>query len=402
MTHSPPIEHDPIVVLVHDVDQTLAKRITALAPATGTVLVMDTSRDGSWHDRVEGLSRSLLERLADLPNGPLTVVTRVPRQNPNVVQAASAAAVRGTVGVAALESAPNRQRINTVLMTDATPDADLQAAMAHLADENGAGFTAGATIDLTKHRDSHSAHADLPVLVTGAAGGLGGAVAEAFAAAGRGVVISDLASNALSAQAERLGVTAIACDVTSPDDVARLAAHPEIAPGVSSLQILHGVGGSGALTALDEGVRERSLRINGTGVWNVVDALMPAVAAGNGSIVVLASQAGLISEPGNGAYCAAKFAVVGLTRALAESAPAGVRVHAICPGPIDTPLMRNAFAGMAEAAGITYDEYHARRLSVIPLGRFGHPTHVGSAALLLSQLETTAVIIAPTGAFHLT
>lgn len=390
------------VILVHPTSETLAKRVSSVSPGFGTILVVDTAHEASWSELVEDLSRALLGKLGDLPAGPVTVVVGVPAGAPNVVQTAAAAAVRGTVGVAALEAASRGQRVNSILVNESTAEADLSLVLTHLADEDDAGFTAGATMDLTAQTGHWPRPADLPVLVTGAAGGLGGAVAEAFVAAGHHMVISDLGGQALEQQATRLGVTAIPCDVTSASDVAALAAHPSLAEGLSSLQVLHGVGGSGALDALDEGVRERSLRINGTGVWNVVDALMPAVAAGTGSVVVLASQAGLIAEPGNGAYCAAKFAAVGLVRSLAQSAPLGVRVHTLCPGPIDTPLMRVSFAGMAEAAGITYDEYHAQRLAVIPLGRFGSPRQMGAAALMLSQLRATGVTLAPTGAFLLT
>lgn len=402
MSAETPASRSASVIPVHPTSETLAKRVRSGTPGSGTVLVVDTAHETSWSELVEDLSRDLLVKLGHLPAGPVAVVIGVPVGTPKVVQAASAAAVRGSVGVAALEAASRGQRVNSVLVNETTAEADLALVLTHLADEDAAGFTAGATLDLTAQTVLGPQPADLPVLVTGAAGGLGGAVAEAFVAAGHLVVISDLGGVALEQQATRLGVTAIPCDVTSASDVAALAAHPSLAEGLSSLQVLHGVGGSGALDALDEGVRERSLRINGTGVWNVVDALMPAVAAGAGSVVVLASQAGLIAEPGNGAYCAAKFAAVGLVRSLAQSAPSGVRVHTLCPGPIDTPLMRASFAGMAEAAGLTYDEYHAQRLAVIPLGRFGSPWHMGAAALVLSQLRATGVTLAPTGAFLLT
>jgi NAD(P)-dependent dehydrogenase (short-subunit alcohol dehydrogenase family) len=397
-----PTGANSVVTSIHDADADLVELVRKLAPPTGEVVVIDVS-GASWLDSVETLSRDLLAHLASTSDaGSTTFVVRTPSRE-NAVSESALAAVKGTVGVAALEAAPTGRRVNVVLVSSTTTDRDLGEVLAYLANDEAAGFTAGATIDLRLTRTvERVTDEQLPILVTGAAGGLGGAVAEAFVAAGRRVVISDLASDALATRAERLGVTAIACDVTSSDDVAALAAHPALAGGISSLQVLHGVGGAGALNDLDDGVRERSLRINGTGVWNVVDALLPAVGVANGSVVVLSSQAGLIAEPGNGAYCAAKFAAVGLVRALANHGPANVRVHTLCPGPIDTPLMRNAFAGMAEAAGVTYDEYHAQRLSMIPLGRFGKPEHMGAAALVLSELNATGVTLAPTGAFLLT
>jgi len=380
----------------------IVERVVCLAPGLGLVVLVDVASGADWSSAVEGMSRSLLGHLADLPQGPVVVATRMPTGAASPVQAAAAAAVRGTVGVAALEAAPRGQRVNTVVFDDRTADDDLRAALAYLADDTAAGFTAGATLDLTRSGIEPTPQDDLPVLVTGAAGGLGGAVAEAFVAAGRRVIISDLDSDSLAEQAERLGVVAIPCDVTSPEAVRALADHSELSGGISCLQLIHGVGGSGSLDTLDEGVRERSLRINGTGVWNLVEALAPLVRTGEGSIVVLSSQAGLIAEAGNGAYCAAKFAAVGLVQALVDEPGQDIRVHTICPGPIDTPLMRAAFTGMAEQAGVSYDEYHARRASEIPLGRFGQPEHIGAAALLLSGLRATGVVVAPTGAFLLT
>lgn len=383
----------------------LAERVAGAATTdAGTVLVIDTSTPGGgWTETVEEPSRALLQALAAPATGPLSVVvgSSGPGTGSSPNQAAALAAVHGTLGVAALERAAGGHRVNTVVVSDDTSTADLAAVLEYLNDEEAAGFTTGATIHLTRTRSEHG-HAELPVLVTGAAGGLGGAVAEAFVAAGRPVIISDLAGDALDRQAERLGVPAIELDVTSTDVHTTLTEHPLLRSGLSSLQILHGVGGSGALDDLPEGVRERSLRINGTGVSNLVEALLPAVTRGGGSIVVLASQAGLIAEPGNGAYCAAKFAVVGYVEALARSVPSNVRVHTLCPGPIDTPLMRVSFEGMAKAAGVSYDEYHQQRMSVIPLRRFGRPDHVGAGALLLDRLDATGVILAPTGGFLLT
>lgn len=388
----------------------LADRVSALAPEHGNQLALDADlREVSWVDGVEEGSRALLlalgTQLSLETTTALTLVLNVSAAQPSLEGSALLAAVRGTVGVAAIEAASAGCRVNTVLTNDQTSDHDLRRTLAYLADDEAAGFTAGATVDLTNTSiltAGEDRALSLPVLVTGAAGGLGAAVAQSFVDAGRRVILSDLPGPALVAQGERLGAATIACDVTSEDDVAALAAHPLLTDGLSSLQVIHGVGGSGAIAGLDERPREMSLRINGTGAYNVVTALMPAVTRGHGSVVVLSSQAGLVAEAGNGAYCAAKYAAVALVHTLARTAEPGVRVHTLCPGPIDTPLMRSAFAGMADADGVTYDEYHASRMSVIPLGRFGSPEHMGHAAALLDSLQATGVTLAPTGAFLLT
>jgi NAD(P)-dependent dehydrogenase (short-subunit alcohol dehydrogenase family) len=106
-----------------------------------------------------------------------------------------------------------------------------------------------------------------------------------------------------------------------------------------------------------------------------------------GAHVVVASQAGLVGEPNNGVYCAAKFGLVGWVRAMAAETPrTGVRVRALCPGCTDTPLLQAAFAGMARDAGVTYEEMAARRAAAIPVGRLGRPEDQAAAALLLAEL----------------
>jgi NAD(P)-dependent dehydrogenase (short-subunit alcohol dehydrogenase family) len=297
--------------------------------------------------------------------------------------------------------------VNTVVLAEASPAADVALTLAYLADDERSGFTTGATIDLASNSASAAAAAPAdaqPILVTGAAGGLGRAAAESFLAAGRAVVITDLDTPALWRTAGELQVQALACDVTSASEVATLASHESLRSGISALVVHHGVGGASGLADLDGRIRDRSLRVNGTGVWTVIDGLREPLRSGSaGSVVVLSSQAGLVAEAGNAAYCAAKFAVVGLVRALARRAdPKDVRVHGLCPGPIDTPLMREAFAGMAAAAGISAEDYLAQRLAGIPLGRVGTVDQIGAAAMYLTSLRSTGVVLAPTGGAVLT
>ncbi|MFG1921804.1 SDR family NAD(P)-dependent oxidoreductase [Cryptosporangium sp. NPDC048952] len=370
-------------------------------------IVVDLSRAGSdWVTGVEEPSRVLLDALgAPHPDKPIVVVVRT-GGSATPVSRAALAAVKGIVGTAALEAAPSRRRVNTVLTGPATTERDLNAVVTHLSDEKDSAFTTGASLDLTtvvSGREPGSVPS-APILITGAAGGLGLATARGLAAHGRPLILSDLPSPALDAAAEELDAPAVPCDVTAPDAVDALAAHPLLTDGLSALLVLHGVGGSGAIDELDPGIRDRSLVINGTGVHHVVEGLLPLVRNGEpGSVVVLASQAGLTAEAGNAAYCAAKFAAVGYVEGLAASLrDTGVRVHAICPGPVDTPLMRAAFSGMAQAADLSFDDYLAQRMAEVPLGRFGAPEHVAAAARLLTDLDATGVVLAATGGVVLT
>lgn len=366
----------------------------------------------SWRDRVEGPSRDLLDLVAQRGRsaqaGSVTVVVhRTDLDDPLAVALVSA--VHGTVGTAALEYGADDVRVNTVLLSPDSSDGDVVDTIAYLADDEAAGSVTGATFDLSTSPaagtpDRSGGDPPAPVLITGAAGGLGRAAAEALVAAGRTVVLTDREGPALTAVATALGAPAIPCDVVSPESVRALAGRPELAGGISALVVHHGVGGSGALAHLDPAIRDRSLTVNGTGVWNLVTEFQELLRrGGRGSVVVLSSQAGLYAEPGNGAYCAAKFAVVGLVRSLARQSPtSGLRVHALCPGPIDTPLMREAFAAMADAAGVSAEEYMAQRLAGIPLGRVGTTAQIGAAARYLIGLDASGVVLASTGGAVLT
>jgi NAD(P)-dependent dehydrogenase (short-subunit alcohol dehydrogenase family) len=363
-----------------------------------------------WSEAVEATSRALIDALGELTRSgdvrPAVLIIKLD-ENPSPTANAAAYAAKGVVGTAALEAAPHRRRINTIQVSDATTARDIAAAVHYLSDDDAAGFTTGATINLTIPAASFAASQDRSgsgaVLVTGAAGGLGGATARALARAGREVVLTDLASERLSAVASELGALAVACNLVSASDVQQLAAHERL-QDLSALVVQHGVSGTGAIGNIDPAERDRSLAVNGTAVHQLATAFLPALSVNTpGSMVVLVSQSGLIAERGNAAYCAAKFAAVGYVESLADAVSStGVRVQALCPGPVDTPLMRKAFAGMAKAAGATFDDYFNSRMAEIPLGRFGVPEQIASATEFLCGLNSTGVVLATTGGVVLT
>ncbi|MFC9358830.1 SDR family NAD(P)-dependent oxidoreductase [Rhodococcus sp. NPDC057014] len=387
----------------------LTGRIGVRAAETVALDLSQEAVGPDWVASVEGTSRALLDTLGETVNAsslPIVVVLRVDDTH-TAVSTAARNAVKGVIGVAALEAADTGRRVNAVAINQTTTDRDLRATVEYLSDDDAAGYTTGITIDLTRQAPGHQPVGDrdeAPILVTGGAGGLGRAYAEALVAAGRKVIISDLESDALRATADELNAPYVACDVTSAAAVEDLAKNPLVASGLAGLAVYHGVGGSGGIGQLTPGVRDRSLVINGTGVYNVVNALVPALQRGRpGSVMILASQAGLIAERGGGAYCAAKFAAVGYAEALAEElSDSGVRVHSVCPGPVDTALLRNAFAGMAAVEGMSYDEYRNSRMQEIPLRRFGQPEQIAAATSLLLDLDATGVVLPATGGIVLT
>ena len=222
-------------------------------------------------------------------------------------------------------------------------------------------------------------------LVTGAAAGIGRASALALARAGAAVCVSDINSEGADETARQIigeggRAISIACDVTQADDVAALVnaaldAFGRLDGAVNSA----GIAGDfhTRLHEADDAVFERVLAVNLRGVWRCMKAELNAMLAqGSGSIVNIASVAGLIGAPKAAAYTASKHAVIGLTRSAAiDYAKRGIRVNAICPAYTDTAMVQSAIEGDPRMAQIM------RR--AIPMGRLGQASEIGDAAVWL-------------------
>ena len=188
-------------------------------------------------------------------------------------------------------------------------------------------------------------------LITGAAGGIGAALARRLAAKGTALVLSDRDGDRLAAleaelTAERTDATDVlvrAVDVTVESEVAAVV---DAAVGrwghVDQVSLTAGVESPpGDLEAMSLADYERVMAVNSTGAFLCLKAVLPLMkAAGRGAVVTAASIAGINAVPGQGAYAVSKHAVIGLTRAAAvEAGRYGVRVNAVLPGPIDTDMM---------------------------------------------------------------
>jgi meso-butanediol dehydrogenase / (S,S)-butanediol dehydrogenase / diacetyl reductase len=172
-------------------------------------------------------------------------------------------------------------------------------------------------------------------LVTGAASGIGWAVAERLRDDGAAVVGFDLRDRGPD------GVEMVAGDVTDRAAVDAAVAHAVAAQG--QLDVVANVAGIpqfGRVDDIDDDEWARSLAVNLTGPFTVCRAALPHLRATRGCIVNVASIAGLEGQAYTAAYCASKGGLVLLTRALAvELAPDGVRVNCVCPAAVDTPLL---------------------------------------------------------------
>lgn len=226
-------------------------------------------------------------------------------------------------------------------------------------------------------------------LVTGAASGIGRATAIAFASAGARVVVSDIALESGAETVDMIraaGGTArfMRADVARSDDVNQLIESVTTAFGRLDWALNNAgiVGFVGPFLEYPDDVFDRVLAVNVGGVWNACKAEIPVMLEqGAGSIVNLASAAGLRGSPSLSGYAASKHAVVGLTKSLArEFSGHGVRINCVCPGVIDTPMTQSAFSAemMASAA--------ARQG-----GRLGTPEEVADAVVWLCSAGASYV-----------
>lgn len=222
------------------------------------------------------------------------------------------------------------------------------------------------------------------LIVSGGASGIGLAVARMAVARGARVALLDRDTAALAEAVRLLGEAALALECDVSDAPAVRTAVDRAAQWLGGVDALVNSAGIDALKSLEATSDEewaRVLAVNLTGPMLVCRAALPHLrAAGGGSIVNIASGAGLRPLPNRTAYCASKAAVIMFGKSLAiETAADGIRVNAVCPGAIDTPLFRTSYenAGDPERALAEIRERYA-------LGRIAAPEEVAEAVLYLS------------------
>ena len=217
------------------------------------------------------------------------------------------------------------------------------------------------------------------VLVTGGASGIGAAVCGAFAGKGAAVAVVDLDAGAADARARTLdGARAYGCDVTDAEAVGRMvnAAAGDMG-GIDVLVNCAGIIDLAPAAEIAGSAWRRTLDVNLTGTFNAAQAVgRRMIADGGGRIVNMASQAGSVAIDGHVAYCASKFAVIGMSKVMAlEWGPHGVTVNTISPTVVLTELGKKAWAGAKGDAMIRE----------IPTGRFAEPDEIAAAALFLAS-----------------
>ncbi len=224
-------------------------------------------------------------------------------------------------------------------------------------------------------------------VVTGGGGGIGREIARRLARDGMMVGVLDRDGDAAQRVASELGGLAVTADVTAADQVGRavdavLAAFGKIDVLVNNA----GICWTGPALDMPLDALRAMLRVNVEGVFIASQAILPhMIARGSGSVVNLASWAGKTGNAYFAGYSATKFAVIGLTQALArEMAPHGIRVNAICPGIVVDTAMRSALEAQQRQYGLPQT---AEREKSIPLGRVSVPDDVARVAAFLASDE---------------
>jgi 3-hydroxybutyrate dehydrogenase len=219
-------------------------------------------------------------------------------------------------------------------------------------------------------------------LVTGGGRGIGAAIARALAKAGARVVVCGRNKIDLDAVAKEIGGIALRLDLTDR------AQTDEVLASVGHVDVLvnnAGVAESAALDHTTDAIWDRIMELDATAPFRVVRALVPSmVAAKWGRVINVASNAGVSGYGYSTAYCAAKHAMVGMTRALAiDLARTGVTINALCPGWVETQMLDEAVTRIAAKTGRSETEARTSLASMSPQRRMITPEEVAHAALML-------------------
>jgi NAD(P)-dependent dehydrogenase (short-subunit alcohol dehydrogenase family) len=239
---------------------------------------------------------------------------------------------------------------------------------------------------------------DRIVLVTGGAGGIGTAVAERFLQLGDTVVLADRSPEGLETAVAALpgAVTSVVADVSVVGDCDRMVAQAvETAGRLDVLVNCAGVWVEGPTATMTEEQWDRTIDVNLKGTFFACRAAIPHLQRTEGCIVNMSSDSGIGGNPGCAIYNASKFGVNGLTASLGlELAPLGVRVNAVCPADVDTPML----AGQARDFGGGDEQgYLDALLAKYPAGRrarFVRPQEVAALVAFLASEEAAPITAA--------
>lgn len=229
-------------------------------------------------------------------------------------------------------------------------------------------------------------------LVTGAAQGIGRAVAERLAVDGAVVAVNGRANDdRMAAVVEATGGVSAPADCCDPAAIGAMVSDLEASVGsVDVLVANHAYMSMGPLVGYDVDDWWKVVDTNLGGTFHLIQAVLPGMRRkGGGRIVIVTSYWGVIGWPNASAYAASKAGLISLTKTLGrELAPEGIIVNAVAPGVIDTPQLEVD----ARDAGVSLAEIHRQYAEGIPVGRIGRPQEVADAVAFLADPRVSAIV----------
>jgi len=240
------------------------------------------------------------------------------------------------------------------------------------------------------------------VVITGAGTGIGEACARLFAAQGARVALVGRRRAPLERVAAETGGLVLEADAANAADWARITAQVGAQGGIRTLIACAGGLGAGRATETDDAAWAAAMRTNLDTAFVSARACLPQLIAHRGAIVLVASIASLAAGPAVCGYTTAKHALLGLTRSLARDyGPHGVRVNAVCPGWVRTPMADEEMQPLIAHHGGTLDEAYARVCADVPLRRTASPDEIANVCAFLASpaasIVTGATIVADGG-----
>jgi len=231
-------------------------------------------------------------------------------------------------------------------------------------------------------------------LVTGAAAGIGKAIAEAFARAGAFVYVADRdaqsgAETAMRLKAEQGAADFLPLDISREEECERAGRHVLTAHGRLDVLVNNaGIGHVGTLLQTTGADLDRLYAVNVRGMFNLTKVFLPGmIERRSGNIINLASIGGVVAVRDRLAYCTTKFAVVGFTKSLAlDHATQGIRANCICPGRVETPFVSERLKEYPDP-----EKAYREMASTQAIGRMARPEEIAAAALYLGSDESAFV-----------